>query len=503
MKKKAEIIYFNLLLCLVIIQPVLDLMWFNDGTIPEIAGFSVPTLIRIISIVFLAGLSFIVINFNKKYLFLVFYVLLILLYFIGHHANCMQFTSLVPGNFAYNVTGELFYIIRMCIPISVIYFTYNSRINKKYFDKCVIFVVLIMSISVIGTNIFEVAYGSYTSELIDGNIFDWFLRPEEFTSNQLASKGWFYSSITSTVLVLIYPYVLYLFFELKTIKYFIIAFIHGIALFMFGTKATAFSVIIVSVIMTTIYLFVGLVKKDFKISQMVCLGMAGMLLINFVLLNVSPSTMKMEFDEVYSTELDESSADNNTLVINSEEEIITFFDENYKNISIKEQFLKESYPYIYDPVFWYEFYTENVPSVTMQNRIVQEEMLKRVKEVNDNEMDDLFGIGYTRTSDIYNLEKDFLYQYYSMGSLGVTLLLGPYVLCLLLMMFTMLKKFKEKVTLFNCAIVLGAGLTLCLAYYSGNTMENLGITIWIGFMVGFLLKSNFGIKVVEAMDEKQ
>lgn len=499
-KKKIEKIYFYLLLILVTIQPILDIRWLNDGTIPEIMGFSVPTLIRIMMIMMLAVLSFAVIKFNKKYLFLVGYVLLIGLFFIGHHYNCMHFQSLVPGNFNYNFLAEFLYIVRMCIPISVIYFTYNSKMKKSTFEKCIIIVALIMSLIVLLTNILKVGYGSYTSERILGNIFDWFTHPNDFTSNQLASKGWFYSSISSTVMVLIYPYLIYMFCIKKNIQTFLITLLHGIALFTFGTKATAFSVVIVAVIMALIYLFVSIVKHDIKISKAVCFGMLIILATSFIFLKFSPSTMKMEFDKDYSEAIDEEEKEQEEqyeLSKENHEEIIRFFDENYKYVSIKEEFLMECYPYKCDPEFWYEFYDSNVPSRRMQNRIVEEEMLKRVKEINDNPWDDWFGIGYTRTSNIYNLERDFAYQFYSIGIFGTALLLGPYILIIALMMIIMLVKFKDKATLFNCSFVLGMGLTCFLAYYSGNVMENLGITIWMGFMLGFMLKSNFKAEVME------
>ena len=87
--------------------------------------------------------------------------------------------------------------------------------------------------------------------------------------------------------------------------------------------------------------------------------------------------------------------------------------------------------------------------------------------------------------------------------MGTSLLLGPYIFIVGLMIIIMLVKFKEKATLFNCAIILGTGLACFLAYYSGNVMENLGITIWIGFMLGFLLKSNFQSELMEDTNEKK
>ena len=488
--------YFLVLLCaLIIIQPFLDIMWLNDGTVPEIFGFTVPTLVRMLMVAVLGVFSFFVIHFNRKYSFLLLYGAVVLVYFVLHHLHCSSgFQSLVPGDFGYNVFGELFYLVRMCIPLAIIFFTYNSSINRKIFEKCVVITSLIMSVSMIITNIFKIAFGSYTSLKIDGNIIDWFLNPDAFVSNQLASKGVFYSSITSTVLVLFYPYLLYLFFRKKKVKYLIVAVLQSVALFMVGTKATSLSSVIVTVLMVLVYLFVTLIKRDFKISKKVCPGCVFFLALNFILVGVAPATSKMQFDMEYSKEIDEEQdkLDGKEYDLSEEDtqEIIDFFDDNYKYLSINEQFLKESYPYKYDPVFWYEFYASNVPSQRMQNRVVEEEMLKRVKEINNNSLDDWFGIGYTRTSNIYNLEKDFVYQYYSMGIIGVLLLLGPYIGILLFIMGRMLRYFKKQVTVLNCALVLGIGLSLFLAYYSGNVMENLGVTIGLGFIFGFLLKDN-------------
>ena len=493
MNKKLEKVYYYLLLTLVMIQPVLDIRWLNDGTLPDIVGFTIPTLVRIGLIMILAVLSFFVIKFNKKYWILIAYLALIGLYFIGHHYNCLQFHSVVPGDFNYSLISELLYIVRMCIPISVIYFTYNSKINKETFEKCVIGIAMVMSLSIVLTNLFMISYGSYTGELISGNIIDWFIHQEDFISNQLASKGWFYMSITSTVMVLTYPYLFYVFAVKKKVWNFLAILIQAIALLMIGTKATAFSVIIVSVLMAVIYLVTSILKHDTGLNRWVCIGMIVIIVVSFGVYRVSPSTMKMQFDEQYSEEMDEEDSNNERKEPENEteEELIRFFNENYKDLSIKTQFLEDSYPYQYDPVFWYDLYKNNPPSVTMQNRTVEEKMLQRVKEINNNKGDNWFGIGFTRTSHIYNLEKDFLYQYYSVGVLGVILLLGPYIGIIVLMIVLMLLKFKEKATMYNCSFVLGVGLSCFVAYYSGNAIENLGITIWLGFMLGFLLKSNF------------
>lgn len=498
-QKKIKKYYTLFLLIFVCMQPILDLLWLNDGTVPEIFGFTLPTLVRIAFIGIIGLLSLKAIKFEKKDIWVIFYIAAIGVYFVIHHMNCLKFQSVVPGNFGYSFFGEAFYIVRMLIPIAVMYFTYHAELDAGTFRKVLMTVSVLLSSNIIITNILKIGYGTYSEELIEGNIFDWFFHVGAFTSNQLASKGFLQYGITAIILVLIYPYMLYLYMEKRKGIYLGAAFMQSISLLMIGTKATAFSVIIVSVLMFVIYLFVTLIKRDMKFSGKVGLVLAVMVLMNVGIFQYSPSVVKMNFDNEYEEAMDEEeSKETNEYDLSEEnkDEIIRFFHDNYQIVSIKEQFLQESYPYKYDPVFWYHIYTDLVPSQRMQNRYVEEAMLQRVKEINNNKYDDLLGIGFTRTSHIYNLEKDFLYQYYSVGIVGTILLLGPYILIIAGMILLMLWKFKERVTLFNCSLVLGAGLSSFFAYYSGNVMENLGITIVFGFVLGYLLcvniKKNLG-----------
>ena len=82
--------YFLMLLCgLIVIQPFLDVMWLNGGSVPEILGFTIPTLVRMLMVAVLGVFSFFVIRFNKKYLFMVLYGILIIIYFVIHHFHCL------------------------------------------------------------------------------------------------------------------------------------------------------------------------------------------------------------------------------------------------------------------------------------------------------------------------------------------------------------------------------------------------------------------------------
>lgn len=241
-------------------------------------------------------------------------------------------------------------------------------------------------------------------------------------------------------------------------------------------------------------LFSCIIKKEYKLDLRILIVLVAVTTGSFILLDYSPAMARIRFDRAYTQDIDEDDKTEewvNDYEFSDREEIIRFFDKEYKGLSINETIIKESYPYKYDPEFWWKFCEETVPSIRMQNRYVQEAVLERVQEVNNNPKDVYWGMGYTRTSNIYNLEKDFVYQYYSMGLIGAILLVGPYIIALLIVMISMLLCFKKRMTFLNLSLVLGCGLTCCLAYYSGNTLESLGVSIVIGVVYGYLLKVNY------------
>ena len=491
--KKADIFTF-LLVCYVVIQPMLELMCLNNGTFNEVLGFKLPTLIRIVGIGIIGLFSLYSIKFSKKHQLLIVYAFIIIIYFALHHVNTLDFTSLVIGNFGYSIVEEFFYVIRMCIPIAMIYFVCNSNINYKIFNLCVLSITIFMSLLCVIANLSETAIGSYSDGIIAGSIIDWFINKGMYDYYDLASKGYFFHSIVSTILVLLLPYIFYLYISTQKYRYLFLAIIQSAALFMFGTKATTYSVIIISIIMLIMYIFFSAIWKEFKFCIRIILTLSITCLITVCVIEYTPAVARTSFDQEYQAEIDQEELENPLEVMydfSQRDQVILFFDNHNKNLSIQETILTERYSYRDDPEFWLELYESTAPSQRMHNRFIQEEVLKRVYEINDNPYDKYFGISYSRTSSIFNLEKDFLYQYYSMGMIGAVLLVGPYIIILILIIFKILFKYKGNMNLCNCSLVLGCGLTCCLAYFSGNTLESLGITIVLGATYGYLLKSIF------------
>lgn len=492
MKSKIKDIFPYLLMGIVCIQPILDLVWFNNGTIPEVFGFTIPTLVRVGFVGLIGIASLLLIKWNKKMIALIFYLITVMAYFVFHHLHCMNFNSLVPGDFNYSLAGELFYIVRMLIPFAMTYF---MQLVDKYdldvlFDITSQVVSWAMSLLIVITNILKVSISSYSDAKIRGNIFDWFLNQDAFSFNELTSKGFFYHAIVTCTLVMSFPYFIYKYIHTKEKKYIGLLLLEGIALLMVGTKATSFSVIIELSVMILVYLFCSIIKKDIVFSKSTFAGLFALMIIFTSIYWYSPCRMRMDFSALYEDKKDQEAATEKQAELDFEDTdaMIAYFDEYTNDLSINPKFLTKSYPYQYDIDFWVDILQKYPPSERMQNRIIEEEMFIRIKEINNNPMDDYLGIGFTRTENVFKLEQDFLYQCYSMGFIGAGLLMGPYIALLLYSMIDMLRHFKEKANLFNCALVLGLGLTYFVAFYSGNTMESLGVTITIGFVQGYLLK---------------
>ena len=118
---------------------------------------------------------------------------------------------------------------------------------------------------------------------------------------------------------------------------------------------------------------------------------------------------------------------------------------------------------------------------------LEQMMLERVKEKNNNDADDYLGITFARMGNIFDLERDFLSHYYTQGIIGTVLLVGPYVILLLACIVGILLSFK-KITMRNTFMLLGVGLAICSAWFTGNVLDGLVVTLILGTIAGQLLR---------------
>ena len=474
-----------ILIVFIIIQPIFDLKIFYN---------SISTLIRVIFISLFFLYYFINDKNTKKY-WLFIYPFLIILYFIFHHLNALSFHSLVPGDFNYTSVTEVLYLIKMICPFMLIYCLFKANLSSRDTFFIVTVIVLFISTIIIFSNIFIFSYGSYSDTKIKANFFAWF-NNSSYTYQDLASKGLFeLGNQISVILLMFLPFTIYFVFKNKNKLNLIVLVFNIFALILLCTK-----VAVLGIGLVFIYTIIFYIIKKHCLKNI--LPIAIVFLIYVLLLPVNPSFSRMFerqkiIETASSTIIEDSTSSSKSIEENSysaelENSIstdykISYIESNYKDQKINENFILNRYPYKYDNDFWYDLLTNNNPTKS-DYRYLELSMVKRVWGINNNKYDKLFGITYTRIQNIFNIEKDFIMQYYSLGILGLILFIFPYFLILgYCIIKFVLKKFSN-IYLFLSIVTIF--MIFAIAYYSGNLLNSLSFTIYFALLYFILLKSN-------------
>lgn len=544
-KKMAKKIFNNntilkIFMCFLIIQPVIDIYVLFKPEVADFFGFSPATIIRIIFVGILGILVLFTFKWNKKYWWFVAYGALVITYIVLHHFHALNFNSVVPGNFNYSLVSELFYFIRMIMPLFIIFVSYHLEFKDDRLNKVIFWLVWLIAGSIVITNLFGISLGSYSKVTIKGNIFAWFIDGyEKYNYLNLASKGFFNDpNRISALMALLTPLVFYCFVKKPNKSNLCLLIIQMLGMFMIGTKVATLGFIALTFLISGIYFYFTVLKRDLKWNNRTFISIIALLICSIILLPHSPAVNRTMIDDTRSDEynsnidgkkdeekklfeivdkkilensenikgtssfdmLYEESKDNSvyinenrTLKIDQEISdtlLIPFIEKNYMDFSINPEFILNSYPYQYDPYFWYQVMKQPLSQRT-NFRSLEKAMLDRVKKINNNPFDRYFGITFTRMSNIFDLERDFQSHYYTLGILGLLLFLSPYLVIVILAVWMMLYFYKDRFTFRNIMFLLGICIALFAAFYSGNVMDGLVVTLILGFMVGQLAAGVF------------
>lgn len=454
--------YKRLLLILLCIYPVFSLKIFYNNY---------ATLIQIVFIaIFLLWTFFVNKESRKNIKYLIIYTIFLLIYGIFHHLNALDFHSLVPGNFNYNYLDEILYLVKMSIPVFFIYLMYYSNLEKEDYRKVIKSWIIIIGGSIIITNILGISLSSYNNEVIKGSIFSWF--SNNYIYNELASKGFFmYANQIACLLVVLIPLTAYFFFEDKlNILYMAIIML---AALMLGTRVSNLGSIMVFIASILAYMFFGILKKE-KL-QWKKLGLCGIIVIIYAsILPFSPTFSRYEvYDYLMPKSIKGLVASTTDTYISD----IEYIKNHYEEKLINENFILNSYPYEYDPEFWLGILNEPI-NKRADYRYLEISMVKRVVEINDNKNDIWLGITNDRIQNIFNIERDYVLQYYAFGIIGCILFLGIYIILWILSIVKLIKKFNY----FKTSIVASITLLLLIAYLTGNIFSQIAIFIPLLFL---------------------
>ena len=476
----------NFLILFLIINPIFDL---------KVSYNSISTLIRVLCIAFFFTYYFFTSKNNKKYLLLI-YPILIAIYFIFHHLNAKGFTSLVPGNFNYSIFKEFLYFIKMICPYMLIYSLYKADLSIKEVFKIINCLVLVISLLIIITNILGISYCNYGSGKIKANFFSWFKNNSSYDYTALLSKGPFeYGNQISAILLMFLPFTIYQYFTNKQAINIFVILSELFALTLLGTRVAILGVFLV--ILYFIILYMIFENDQVKVFLKSCIPIAILFILFTSIIPFNPIFSRLrEYQEVVQTVTNIDNVEIAQENLNSEEinseisiENISKFDfvkNTYAENKINENFILERYPYTYDIDFWYEIINSNNPNKT-SIRFLEEAMIKRVVSINNNKWDKFLGITYTRVQNIFNIEKDFVMQYYSLGIVGLIIIFIPYFTILICYVIKkIIDKFK-KVNLLNMLSFVTICMVFCISYYSGNLLNSLSFTIYFTLLYKLLL----------------
>ncbi len=465
-----------------ITSPIFDMTFFHSR---------ITTLIRIfIILVIFISTIFLYKDSRKNLKYIIIFYLLSASYLIVSYYHNKGFISLFPNNFNYSFISELFTVLKLVMPITFIYSLYYQRLTQKDYKIVFISWSLFISLEIIITNIFKISLSSYSENIIKYNIFEW---NKNINYIESASKGYFsYANMTSLTLLMMLIYNFYFFIK-DNFKFVVLIFLISISMLMLGTRVSSVGGLLTLTCLVLCYLFFVIIKKE-KFNKHLFL-MLPIIILWIIILPISPYKSRNielnKYSSVASDNASEESLENNdsfnenATIEKGEYSKQEYIESIVNNELIPEHFYKVYYSYEYDPGFWINL-IENTDESSINYRFLEEKMIKRVIEINNNKLDILLGISNSRIQNIHNLERDFVMQYYSFGIIGSIILLSIYLIMLILNIISLFRNFN-----FINAINLIANILFCFcACLTGNILCSMTMIIIYSFLSNYMINKD-------------
>ena len=480
--KKDKLI--KILITILLIElPFLDMLRTTAFKDIELFGITLIELVNILLIGFALTLTLTKVKL-KEIIKLGIYLLLVGVYIYLHYQNIIKFDTNIFPDANFNFITETFYILRVYVlPLMLLYVLLNNKdiFNKEYYFKIIKWVIGIISFSIIVLNILKLSYISYGegNKHILYNMFDYFLYQGDY--KQLASRGFFDSANElSAILFMLMPINIYLLYK-EGKKFNVVLFVSQfLAMILLGTRTAAFGGAIISVVALACYFVVTYMKKD-KLNNWFITTLTICALVCTSYMCISPFMFGRLNDGNYSFAVQNQKAYDDLESID-EEDIDALIHKYQSEYLINEYFL-EMYPVKGDKEFWLNC-AKRDKALNNDNRRMKTDILNRIMERNDNPNDKLFGLGYTL--NFIDLERDYYYQYYLFGIIGLLLFIFPYFYLLIKNIVIALKNFKKNLSFKTLLCFMSPMLGLLIAYYSGHVFGWVSPMMYLVMFMGLL-----------------
>lgn len=464
--------------------PFLDMLRTTTFKDIELFGIALIELGNILIIGIALILTFTKLKF-KNIMKYVLFLVIVFIYIVLHYFNIIKFDTNIFPRADFNFITETFYILRVYVlPLTLLYILFYNRdiFNKKFYFKVIKWVICVISFSIIVLNILKLSYISYSPGKghILYNIFDYFLFQGDYT--QLSSRGFFDSANElSAILFMLLPMNIYLFYK-ESKKFNVVLYVSQfIAMVLLGTRTAAYGALLISVVALVAYILLVALKREkskeffnvsFIVSSLACI--AFLCISPFMLgrMNTGSPDFSIKDQSAY-TDLE-----------NVDVKKLNELMEKYKSEYMINDLFLRTYPLKEDPEFWLRI-AKRDKSLNNNSRIIKTDILNRIQERNNNSMDKWLGLGYTL--NFLDLERDYLYQYYIFGIIGLFVLIAPYFIVLLYLSIKGFRSFNKNfkfITILGCMSVL---LGLVIAYYSGHVFGWVSPMLYLTMFLGLLI----------------
>ena len=462
MKKSKGIIKYSILF-LFIMLPIIDCLRNTSLKDIDLFGVSIIEIINIVIIGYTLILSIINFGNNKKYIIsLIMYTIILFIYMCLHNFNILNFDTSVFPDSNINLITESYYIFRVYyMPVLLLFILIKNRdiFNMEFYAKAIKILVCIISLSIIILNIFKLSYATY-GDINDGfvkyNIFDFY--KSSGSTKLLVTRGWFDSSNEiSAVLMMLLPLNIYLLFkENKKFNMFLYI-VQVISMIVLGTRVATFGAMLITLVVVFINIYSKIINKD-KINMKFIIW--GVLCSSYFFISPIGYHYMNYVEPVFGSD-DEYSETLKTL--ENDDEIVSYINDNLYYFRIHNSFV-ELYSLEGDVEFWYDVALRD-RNLNNDSRVMKTTIIDRIYDRNNNKYDKYLGMGYTM--NFMDLERDYVYQFYLFGILGLILIV-PQIISFIRTSFGVLKNFKSKNIMGMLILLMSPALGFVVAYYSGH-----------------------------------
>lgn len=489
-KKLKNFKFENYLMFVLILQPVLDIYrtFFQDRI--SIAGFAIEELINIALIGFVAimALLYLVDTKDKKHLLMYGgYFAVLAVYLVLHILNTGKFDVSIIPELAKDKSWlrDVYYIMRAYVmPITLMISIFTLGMDNHSFMNAIKTASLVFSAVIVITNITGISLVSYSTEneRILGGLFSWGTLNADSEFELYSSRGFFYSANQiSSLMFAMMPLIVAECISKFNWKNFGLVVLQSLAMLMIGTKTAAQGTLIILAVMILGMLALHFLKFERIKNKKVLPLLVVVLIASFGLYTKSPSKLRIDYMKYLDANPDRDEPEE--LQPMTDNQMVNYITHEYWFYYINGEYL-EQYPVEDNLDFWVKVIKRD-RRLNRDNRNFKTFMINDIIVKNNNPMDKFFGIGYT--SGVPYTERDYVFEYYIFGFVGIVLLMLPFIGVVLVALIRILKDMKHKATIMNLAL----GVALCAyfvtAYIAGHTFGKLINMIFMAYYGAMLL----------------